>query len=46
MELVLTEYREVSLNGNVYKFSVDYNSINKFDILTIQKYLMIKNNIK
>ena len=35
-----TESREVSLNGNVYKFSVDYNSIDKSDILNIHKYLM------
>ena len=28
-----TESREVSLNGNVYDFSVDYNSIDKSDIL-------------
>ena len=33
-----TEPREVSLKRNVYDFSVDYNSIDK--------YLMIKNNIK
>ena len=41
-----TESREVSLNGNVYDFSVDYNSIDKSDILNIQKNLMKKNNIK
>ena len=35
-----TESREVSLNGNVYDFSVDYNSIDKSDILNIYKYLM------
>ena len=40
------ESREVSLNGNVYDFSVDYNSIDKSDILNIHKYLMTKNNIK
>ena len=34
------ESREVSLNGNVYKFSVDYNSVDKSDILNIHKYLM------
>ena len=27
-----TESRKVSLNGNVYNFSVDYNSINTSDI--------------
>ena len=41
-----TESREVSLNGNVYDFSVDYNSIDKSDILNIHKYSMTKNNIK
>ena len=37
-----TESREVSLNGNVYDFSVDYNS----NTLNIHKYLMTKNNKK
>ena len=32
-----TQSREVSLNGNVYDFSVYYNSIDKFDILNIHK---------
>ena len=41
-----SESREVSLNGNVYDFSIACNSIDKSDILTIQKYLMTKNNIK
>ena len=41
-----TESRERSLNGNVYDFSFDYNSIDKSDILNIHKYLMTKNNIK
>ena len=36
-----TESREVSLNGNVYDFSFDFNSIDKSDILNIHK-----NNIK
>ena len=38
-----SEFREVSLNGNVYNFS---NSIDKSDILIFHKYLMNKNNIK
>ena len=42
---IATESREVSLNGNVYDFSVDYNFIDKSDILNIHKYLMNKNNI-
>ena len=32
-----TESREVSLKGNVYDVSVDYNSIDKSDILNIHK---------
>ena len=38
-----TKSREVSLNGNVYYFSDDYNSIDKS---AIHKYLMTKDNIK
>ena len=38
--------REVSLNENVYDFSVDYNSSDKWNISNIYKYFMIKNNIK
>ena len=30
----------------MYDFSVDYNSIDKSDILCIHKYLMTKNKIK
>ena len=41
-----TESREISLNGNVYDFSVDYSSIDKSDIIHIHKYLLTKNNIK
>ena len=41
-----TECKEVSLNGNVYDFSVNYNSIDKSCILKIHKYLRIKNDIK
>ena len=40
------ESREVSLNGNMHDVSFDYNSVDKSDILSIHKYLMIKNNIK
>ena len=40
------ESREVSLNGNVYDFLVDYNSIDKFQLLNIRKYLMTNHNIK
>ena len=38
------ESREGYLNGNVYDFPVDYNYIDKSDILNIHRYLMIKNN--
>ena len=41
-----TDSREVSLDGNVYDFSVNYSSIDKYDILNIYKYLVAKNNIK
>ena len=40
------ESREVSLKGNVYDFSVDYNTIDKYDSLNIHKYLMVRNNMK
>ena len=43
--LSAAESKEVSLNGNVYDFSVDYNYIDKSDILNIHKYLMTMNNI-
>ena len=47
MDLVLLSLEKYFyLNENVYDFSVDYNSIDKSDILSIHKYLMIKNNIK
>ena len=42
----VTESREVSFKGNVYDFSVDYNAIDKSDILNIHKYLLVRNNIK
>ena len=38
--------REVSLKGNVYNYSFDYNAVDKSDILNIHKKLMVKNNIK
>ena len=41
-----TESKEVSLNRNVYEFSLDFNYINISGILNIQKYLMTKNKIK
>ena len=48
-----TESREVSLNGNVSVFPVDYSPIeftvnysSKSGILNFHKYLMTQNNIK
>ena len=41
-----TESRDVSLNGNVYDVSVDYNSFDKSDLLNIHKYLLTKSNLK
>ena len=41
-----TNSRELSLKGNVYDFSVDNQAIDKSDILNIDKYIMVKNNIK
>ena len=41
-----TESREVSLNKNVFDFSVGYNSIDKSKILKIHKYLMAMYNIR
>ena len=36
------ESREVSLNGNVHDFSVDYDSINKWSESQLKKMLSIK----
>ena len=41
-----TESREVSLNGNVYDFSVGNKFIHQSNILKINRYLMTKNNMK
>ena len=38
--------KEVSLKGNLYYFSSDYDAIDKSDILNIHEYLMFNNNIK
>ena len=37
---------KVSLKENVSRFSVDYEAIDKSDILNICNYLMVKTNIK
>ena len=36
------ESREVSLNGNAYDFPIDYNHVDKSDMLNMHKHLMIK----
>ena len=41
-----TESKEVSLNANVDDFSIEYNSVDKCEMLSIRKYLKTKNNIK
>ena len=38
--------KSTRLNGHVYDFSVDYDTIAVDDMLDIHKYLMKKNNIK
>ena len=38
--------KQIGLNGHVYDFSVDFESIDVDYILDIYKYLMIKSNIK
>ena len=38
-----TESKEVSLNGNLYNFSVDYNFIDKSYLLNIHENLMNRN---
>ena len=40
------ESREVSLKGNMQDVSVNYNVIDKSDILNIYMYLMVEGNIK
>ena len=39
------ESREVSLNRNMYDFSINYNFVDK-SYISIHKYLITKNNIK
>ena len=40
-----SDLKEVYFRGNVFDISVDYNFINKSEILNIHKYLMIKTSI-
>ena len=37
--------KRTGFSGYVYDFSADYNAIAVDDILDLQKYLMIKNNM-
>ena len=37
---------KVCLTGNVYDFSVNYNSVDKSDILNIHQYLVNKDYLK
>ena len=37
--------KKTGLNGHVYDFRIDYDAIAVYDILDIQKYLMINNNL-
>ena len=41
-----TEFRNISWNWKAYDFSVNYNSIDKSDIINIHRYLITKNDIK
>ena len=41
-----SDAEEVSLKGNVFDFSADFDAIDKSDMLISHKYLMVKNIIK
>ena len=43
--MVVLALKGVSFKESVYDFLVDYNAIDKCDILNIHKYLMVKNNM-
>ena len=45
-DFTIDEQSGISLDGTVYDFSVDHSSSKKEDTLDIQKYLMVKNNMK
>ena len=38
--------KKTGLNGYIYDFSVDYNTIDTSNIIDIHKYLMKKHDIK
>ena len=44
-EFYSDDLKSVSFKGNMYDFSVDYDVIDKSNILNIHKYLMVKNSI-
>ena len=43
--VLIVNCSNISLNGTVYDFSVNHNSVEKEEILNIDEYLMVKNNI-
>ena len=45
-EVDAVKSREISFNRSVHNCSVDYNVVDKTDILNIQKYLIVKKDIK
>ena len=38
--------RELSLNRNIYDLLVNYNVVDRSEILNIHKYIMVRNNMK
>ena len=45
-DFAVNSMKKKRLNGNMYDFSIDYNSIDISDITNIHKYLMKKHDIK
>ena len=45
-QFAAAESRQESFKGNMYDFSVDYNSMYKSDILNMHRYFIVKYNIK
>ena len=43
--MLIVNCSNISLNGTVYDFSVNRNSVEKEEILNVDEYLMVKNNI-
>ena len=42
----MSSQEEVSFKGNLCDILVDYDAIEKYEILNINKYLTVENNIK